>query len=89
MAPKIGASENGQKNGPEYIGNKLYHSRFFVRVGHETRYASSGNRHFFTISDLPKLLKEPTKAGHIFRKQSILKIKNLKQFHEKELVSCA
>ena len=25
-----------------------YHSRFFVQVGHETMYASSGNKHFFT-----------------------------------------
>ena len=24
--------------------------RFFVQVGHETMYASSGNRHFFTKS---------------------------------------
>ena len=27
-----------------------YHSRFFVQVGHETTYASSGNKHFFTKS---------------------------------------
>ena len=26
-----------------------YHSRFFVRVGHETTYAYSVNHHFFTI----------------------------------------
>ena len=25
-----------------------YHSRFFVQVGHETKYASNGNKHFFT-----------------------------------------
>ena len=25
-----------------------HHSRFFVQVGHETTYASSGNKHFFT-----------------------------------------
>ena len=27
-----------------------YHSRFFVQVGHETTFASSGNKHFFTTS---------------------------------------
>ena len=33
-----------------------YHSRFFVRVGHETTYAAIGNHHFFTIPwYLPKL----------------------------------
>ena len=26
------------------------HHRFFDRVGHETMYASSGNKHFFTKS---------------------------------------
>ena len=25
-----------------------YHSKKFVQVGHETTYASSGNKHFFT-----------------------------------------
>ena len=27
-----------------------YRPRFFVQVGHQTKYASIGNRHFFTIS---------------------------------------
>ena len=31
--------------GPIYI---RYHPRFFVQVGHETTYASIGNKHFFT-----------------------------------------
>ena len=46
--------------------------RFFDQVGHDTIYASSGNKHFFSRSDgesdLPKLWTEPTKIGHIFRK---------------------
>jgi hypothetical protein len=29
--------------------NIKYHSRFFVRVGHETTHAAIGNHHFFTI----------------------------------------
>ena len=61
-----------------------YRSRFFVRVWHKTMDASSGNHPFFTISchcqtkdsyreappwpDIPKLLREPTKIGPIFRK---------------------
>ena len=32
-------------------------------------------------SDLPKFWTEPTKIGHIFRKQSTLKIKVFKKFH--------
>ena len=38
----------------EFIGSTIqcisirYLSRFFVRVGHETMYASIGNKHFFT-----------------------------------------
>ena len=27
-----------------------YHSRFFMQLGHETTYAPSGNKHFFTKS---------------------------------------
>ena len=34
----------------KYNLNIRYHSRFFVRVGHETMYASSGYKHFFTKS---------------------------------------
>ena len=45
-----------------------YHSRFFVRVGHETAYADIGNHHFFTIpmslSELPKLLRSSVKPVH-------------------------
>ena len=36
-----------------------------MRVEHETAYASTGNHHV-TLSDLPKLLREPIKIGHIF-----------------------
>ena len=54
-------------------------SRFFVQVGHETKYASKYvvkiSKHFFTISchhqTFPNLLKEPTKIGLIFRKSFI------------------
>ena len=38
-------------------------------------------------SDLPKLWTEPTKIGHIFRKQSTLKIKDFKKFHLYKLIS--
>ena len=47
---------------------------FFVQVGHETSYSSSGNHNFFTIyvhctctssSDLPKLLKDPSTSLEI------------------------
>ena len=37
----------------QIFGGKSFtrnHSRFFVRVGHETTYASNGNHHFFTVS---------------------------------------
>ena len=51
-----------------------YRPRFFNQVGHQTTYASIGNKHFFTcimsLSDLQKLWTELTKIGHIFRKQS-------------------
>ena len=36
-----------------FIKGKLHirvHSRFFDQVGHETMFASSGNKHFFTKS---------------------------------------
>ena len=37
-----------------YVRSELmyirYHSRFFVQLGHETTYAPSGNKHFFTKS---------------------------------------
>ena len=61
--------------------------RFFDQVGHQTTYACIGHRHFFTKSCHhqtcfpPKLWTEPTKIGHIFRKQSTLKIKVFKTFH--------
>ena len=49
-----------------------YCHRFFDQVGHQTTYASIGNKHFFykmmSSADLPKLRTEPTKIGHIFRK---------------------
>ncbi len=38
---------------PEIIGKKMLNRvrpRFFDQVGHETMYASSGNKHFFTKS---------------------------------------
>ena len=46
-----------------------YHSRFFVQLGHETTYAPSGNKHFFTkschpSSDLPKLLRTSVDPVH-------------------------
>jgi hypothetical protein len=45
-----------------------YHSRFFVRVGHETMYVTIGNHHFFTIHtiDLTKLLRTSVKPAHKF-----------------------
>ena len=30
------------------VVDSRYHSRFFVRIGHETAYADIGNHHFFT-----------------------------------------
>ena len=33
------------------------------------------------LSDLPKLWTEPTKIGHIFRKQTTEKIEIFKKFH--------
>ena len=59
-----------------------YRPRFFDQVGHQTTYASIGNRHFFMpSSDQPKLWTGLTKIGHIFRKQSTLTIKVFKKFH--------
>jgi hypothetical protein len=50
------------------LTNIRYHSRFFVQVGHETSYASSGNTHFFTkslsSSDLLKLLRTSVNPVH-------------------------
>ena len=37
------------------IGKYRYHSRFFVRVGHETTYMSNGNHHFVTTVKLQAL----------------------------------
>ena len=38
-----------------------------MRVEHETAYAFTGNHHvILSVSDLPKLLREPIKIGHIF-----------------------
>ena len=44
--------------------------RFFDQVGHETMYASSGNKHFFTKSCHHQTYQrtKPTKIGHNFRK---------------------
>ena len=45
---------------------------FLIKLGIKPRmhYASMGNKHIMSLSDLPKLWTEPTKIGHIFRKQS-------------------
>ena len=40
-----------------------------------------------SLADLPKLWTEPTKIGHIFRKQSTSKIKVFKKFHLQKLIS--
>ena len=39
----------GQLSGIVRYLEGRYHSRFFVRVGHETTYAAIGNHNFFTI----------------------------------------
>ena len=39
---RIGSEEE------ERCTHTRYHSRYFVQIGHETTYASSGNKHFFT-----------------------------------------
>ena len=44
-----------------------YRLRFFAQVGHETTYASSGNKQIMLPLDLPKLSREPTKIGHSFK----------------------
>ena len=54
-----------------YLLTIRYHSRFFVRVGHETTYASSGNRHFL----LYHVIVRPTKImSFLENKVPILKI---------------
>ena len=47
----------------------------FERIGHETTYAPSVNKHFFTISchHLTKIIKRANKIGHIFRKMVHIK----------------
>ena len=68
-----------QKTSLGYLKNhaKIYNRyrlRFFYQVGHQTTYASMGNKHF-----IAKKWTELTKIGHIFRKQSTLKIKVFKK----------
>ena len=62
-----------------------YRPRFFDKVGHQTMYASIGNRHFFTKSchrqTYQNYEQSRQKFGHIFRKQSTLKIKVFKKIH--------
>ena len=45
-----------------------YHSKIFVRVGHETTYVDIGNHHFFTIPvtivRATKIIKESVKPVH-------------------------
>jgi hypothetical protein len=71
-----------------------YHPRFFDQVGHQTTYASMGNKHSFTKSWHRKTYQnyeQSTKIGQIFRKQSTLKVKVLKKkslikvLHRKEI----
>ena len=54
-----------------------YHSTFFVQIWHETTYASSGNHDLFTVSCQHQASEI---IGHIFRNESIVKIKVFKSF---------
>jgi hypothetical protein len=52
---------------------------------HEITDATSGTHNFFSISimsssDLPKLLRKPTKIGHIFSKKAFKKSKKNSKF---------
>ena len=50
--------------------------RFFDQVGHETMYASSENKHFFTKSCHPKLLTTLSNFAKIVLSKSFFGIKN-------------
>ena len=59
--------------------NARYHSRLFVRVGHENTYASSGNSHFLLYHVRPtKILNRANKNWAHLKKVS-LKIKIKKE----------
>ena len=50
------------------------HPRFFDQVGHETMYASSGNKHFFAKSCQTKIMSRAYKKWAQFLKILIFKV---------------
>ena len=52
------------------------HPRFFDQVGHETMYASSGNKHFFAKSCQTKIMSRAYKKWAQFLKIQYLKNQN-------------
>ena len=60
--------------------------RFFDQVGHETMYASSGNRHFFTKSCHPQTYQnyeQPPRTSQNSYFQSFFCVKNWSNLSEK------
>ena len=61
-----------------------YRPRFFDQVGHQTTYASIRKRHLDISSNRQTYQNYDQcrqKIGHVFRKESALKIKVVKKFH--------
>ena len=59
--------------------------KFFDQVGHETMYASSGNKHFFTKSDLPKLWTTSTNISKFVLSKSFFCVINWLNLSEKKI----
>ena len=64
----------------------IYHSRFFVQVGHETTYAAIGNCHFFTIP-CPNVSTTPITAM-VCRQCLPLSVVQLKGKHCRKRLPC-